>query len=369
MTLNIRKNRLKRIIVLLLMASILISTLSGCGGLSDKSLVNVSKSEEHFGTIMTISLSGKGQQHLDDIIEESFKEIERLENIFSARLTDSELSEINAKAYKEEVQISEEMYLVLKTALDFNRESAGALDVSIGKMVDMWGIGTDRERVVPETELKDLVGINGCQYVELKESSSIASNVGSGSTSKENSASARTVRFLDERVKLDLGAIAKGYAADAIKKHILNKDLTIVGILNFGGNICTIGSKEGDKPWNIGITDPFNPDSALVSFSIKDMCIVTSGNYERYFEQGGIRYHHILDANTGKPSDSGVVSVSIIGGNSMKCDALSTACFILGVDKGLALIEGLEGYEAFFINSKGEFYFTSGIDQYNFKRL
>ncbi|MGN0318510.1 MAG: FAD:protein FMN transferase [Lachnospira sp.] len=312
--------------------------------------IKVVKSEQAFGTIMTITLFGKDKTHLENIENKAFEEIGRLENVFSAKLSNSELSLLNSKAYEETVSISDELFYVLDKALEYNILSNGALDVSIGNIVDMWAIGTENERVPEESELKDYIGINGCEYVELNESD-------------------KTVHFLDSRVKLDLGAVAKGYAADVVKKYILEMDSQAYGILNFGGNVMTIKEKENNEAWVIGITNPFRTDGAYFTLNIKDKCVVTSGDYERYFEENGVRYHHILDSRTGYPAQNDIASASIIGENSLECDALSTACFILGVDKGMELIDSIDSVEAVFIDKEGQCHTSKGIDSYSFNLL
>lgn len=330
---------------------LLITMLAGCSFKdinSKNETIKLTKSQQSFGTIMTITLYGSDKAHIEELEDKAFEEIIRLEKIFSARREDSELSYVNANAYNSPVPVSDELYYVMSEALKYNRSSSGALDISIGKLVDMWAIGTDNERVPSKEELEKVSGMHGCQYIELDDGN-------------------KTVHFLSDKVKLDLGAVAKGYAADVIKSYILKLDSGSYGILNFGGNVCTIGEKENGDAWVIGITDPFNTSSAYFSLNIKDECVVTSGNYERYFEKDGIRYHHILDSMTGYPAQKGIVSASIIGANSLECDALSTACYILGVENGLALIDSIPSVEAVFIDENGKCHTSDGIDKYSIK--
>lgn len=302
--------------------------------------------EEHFGTIMTITLYGYNDKELDKIIKNSFEEIDRLENIFSAKISSSELSKLNSNAHNAEVKVSDELYQVLKEAVKYYELSDGALDITIGNLIGMWGIGTDNERIPADAELEEYAGIRGCQYIAMDDSK-------------------KTVKFTDKRVQIDLGAIAKGYAADVIKKLINDYDSDIYGMLDFGGNIMTIGSKAEGKPWIIGVTNPFTVGNTYATVNVIDKCIVTSGNYERYFEKDGVRYHHILDPFTGKPSASGIVSATIIGDNSMQCDALSTATFIMGADKAIKLIDSIQDVECMLIDSNGKVYKSNGINKYN----
>lgn len=314
----------------------------------DKSVeVSYSLTEEHFGTILTITLYGSDKERLKEITENSFAECERLENIFSAKLSDSELSKLNEKAAIEPVKVSDELLYLLKEALVYNKLSDGALDVSIGNLIKLWGIGTENERIPDAEELKPYINADGLSYMVIDE---------------ENS----TVFYTSDIVNIDLGAIAKGYAADCIKQYICDNMEEPYGILDFGGNIMTIGQKADGGSWNIGITNPKSPSEVYGVVSVKDMCVVTSGNYERYFIEDGVRYHHILNPFTGYPAESGIISSTIIGANSMQCDALSTACYILGVDKALELIDSIDGVEAVFIDNDGKAHTSEGISKYNF---
>ena len=322
--------------------------LQGCNinVLTKKEDVKISKSQMCFGTVMTITLYGEEKETIT-VIDEAFEELNRLEMIFSAKQKDSELYRLNETAFNEPVAVSNELYEVISKALKFNKKSSGALDISIGNIVSLWAIGTDDERIPNDEELADYLDMDGCSYIFMDDSK-------------------RSVEYKDARVKLDLGAIAKGYAADAIKTFILNKNENAYGILNFGGNIMTIGEKPNGSDWNIAITDPVEPEGTFATIGIKDKCVVTSGNYERYFEKDGVRYHHIIDAKTGYPARSGVLSVSVIGDSSVDCDALSTACFVLGVEEGLKLIESMDGFEAVFVDENMKTHMSDGMDKYNF---
>lgn len=324
---------------------LIFAVLTGCR----QNITRASLTGEYFGTVLTITLYGTNEKELNQIIEEVFVECSRMEQIFSAKRSDSELSQINQKAYQEEVEVSKELGTVLSEAFYYNEISQGALDVSVGKLINLWGIGTEQQRIPESDELQQYAGMDGCKYIEWNEKNG-------------------TLHYTDERIQIDLGAIAKGYAAGRVKQYILEQNSNIYGIIDFGGNIVTIGEKEDGSSWNVGITNPFHPGEVYASLSVKDKCIVTSGNYERYFERDGIRYHHILDPLTGYPAKSGVISATIIGADSVQCDALSTASFIMGVEDALRFIDEIDGVEAVFIDEAGNDYCTSGISAYNYKR-
>jgi thiamine biosynthesis lipoprotein len=309
-----------------------------------------SVTREYFGTVMTITLYGADEKQMLAVIERAFEECARLENIFSAKLPDSELSRLNTSAYQHPSEVSEELFYVISTALSYNELSGGCFDISMGKLIKLWGIGTQQERVPSQEELEPYAGVDGCQYIVLDEAN-------------------KTIMYTKEDVELDLGGIAKGYAADRIKEYILENRRDAYGILDFGGNIMTVGQKPENALWNIGITNPLEPSDVCAVVSGTDLCVVTSGNYERYFIQDGVRYHHILDPATGYPAERGIISATIIGTNSTRCDALSTACYIMGIDAALDLINSMEGVEAVFIDDNGTFYTSDHISEYHFNAL
>lgn len=308
--------------------------------------VKVSKDGMYFGTIFNITLYGNDEEKLKNTINDAYKECERLEKIFSAKLEDSELSNVNKNAYSSETVISGELYEVIEAAVLFGNMSDGSLNVTMGKVIDLWGIGTNNARIPSDDEISDYISCSVDDIVLNKEKCSI--------------------RFKSDNVKLDLGAIAKGYAANKIKNMITSENSSCVGMLNFGGNILQIGGKNGKDNWTVGITNPLDTNRVFATVSLKDMAIVTSGNYERYFEKDGKRYHHIIDPKSGYPSDNGVASATIIGPDSMKCDALSTIVFVCGKEKGLELIEAIDGYEAVIIDNNGKYYLSSCMSQFYF---
>ena len=303
------------------------------------------KTEEILGTVVTGKVYGKNSKKA---LEEAFLRANDIEKVMSAKLSDSELTKVNENAYKKEVKISKDLYFVIEKALYYSELTEGAFDLSIGKLIDLWGIGTDNEKIPQEEEINLLKGKKNYKNIVLN---------------KEES----TIRFLNEDIKLDLGAIAKGYAADEMKKIICDKYKIEKGILNLGGNVMTIGSKNENEKWKVGITNPLNTEEVLAVVKVQEKTVVTSGNYERYFIKDNVRYHHILNPDTGYPAEEGVISTTIITKNSIDADALSTATYILGKDKGLKLIESIDGIEGIFVDNEGNITKTSGINESNFE--
>ena len=206
----------------------------------------------------------------------------------------SELSKVNETAYGSDVPVSDELYTVIDKALYYSEISGGCFDSSIGKLIDAWGIGTDHAGVPSGDTLKALSGKQGCRDIVLDPEK-------------------KTVRFLSEDVKLDLGAIAKGYIGDRTAALLKDEYGIESYLINLGGNVIA-GSENAAKrrPWTIGIADPDNSSDYLLALMISDRTLVTSGTYERYFEKDGIRYHHILDPFTGYPADTGLDRKSVV---------------------------------------------------------
>jgi thiamine biosynthesis lipoprotein len=169
--------------------------------------------------------------------------------------------------------------------------------------------------------------------------------------------------FLTEKqMKINLGSIVKGYAADEVRRILLENDVNIA-MIDLGGNIFAHGFKADGSSWKIGIQNPLEyTGNFLGILQVKDKSIVTSGDYERYFIYDGKKYHHILDTETGYPVDNEIMGVSIISEKSIDGDGLSTTLFALGLDKGMELINSIEGAEAIFITKEKSIYFTEGIN-------
>lgn len=296
------------------------------------------------GTIMQLKAYGKKSQKA---IEEAVKRIDEIENKMSAFKSESEVSKINNNAGLKTEKVSEDTFYVIKKAKRYCSLSEGAFDVTIRPIVDLWKIGSEKARLPEKREIADKLKLVNYKDILINE--------------EESSAALK-----NKNQKIDLGGIAKGYAADQVKKVFLQNDINSA-IINLGGNIFVLGSKEDGKAWTVGIQDPLKYRGEFVGIvSAVNKSVVTSGNYERYFEVEGKRYHHILDPRTGYPSESDIISVSVISNMSIDGDGLSTGLYIMGCKKAFSLVEALEGVDAVFITSDKKVYVTSGIKD-NFK--
>ncbi|NND38541.1 MAG: FAD:protein FMN transferase [Pseudomonadales bacterium] len=274
-------------------------------------------------------------------------EMRRLEAAMSPYIESSELSLINREAFSRPVDISPEMHALLERSIEFGDLSAGAFDISFASAGHLYNY---REGVKPSASALETV-LPAVNYksikLELKKK---------GGT---------TVRFTKPGMKIDLGGIAKGYAVDQ-GIRLLEKHGVQAAMISAGGDSRMLGDRgvhpeTGERlSWVIGVRHPRDETLSALRLPLSNAAISTSGDYERFFDEAGHRYHHIIVPDTGK-SARGVVSVSIIGPKSIDCDALSTTVFVLGVEKGLALIDTVPEYDAIIIDANGSVHYSAGL--------
>lgn len=312
----------KSIILILLLVFIL--GISGCAN-NDP----ISRTDFLMDTVMTVKIHGKQNKK---VLDEVFARLEEIENKMSLTIESSEVSQINKNAGIKPTEVSPDTYFVIKEAKKFAEMSLGAYEPTIGPLADLWDIKSgERERdYVPSSKeidkAKSLVNYEGLELLENNQ-----------------------VYLKEKNMKIDLGGIAKGYAADEAR-DILIKNGVMSGIIDLGGNIFAHGSKEKDISWSIGMQNPLElTGNYLGVLKVIDKSVVTSGDYERYFTYDKKRYHHILDSNTGYPAENELTGMSIVSDKSIDGDALSTTLFVLGLEKGMKLANSLEDVEAIFI--------------------
>ncbi len=266
------------------------------------------------------------------------------EKLISWRREDSEIYKLNASYVAGEPyeEISDELYSVIETSLDIAGLSGGACDLTVRPLADLWGIEEKSEEefsVPPDEDIENVLKLTGYEHVKLKDGALIIDRQG---------------------VQLDFGACGKGYALDKVRAFL---DTGNVGgaVVSCGGSILVYGSREDGKDFKVGIRDPFKDDGSVRGYlSVPEgscLFVSTSGDYEKYIEKDGKRYHHILDTKTGRPADSGLSSVTVTADNGLVSDALSTACFVLGEEKSLPLLEKY-GCSAVFIDREGKMSFA-----------
>lgn len=228
---------------------------------------------------------------------------------------------------------------LMAQALELCRRTGGALDISVYPIVRAWGFTTGSYQVPDEETIQSLLPL--VDYTQIQYDA------------------ATGVVTLPEGMEIDLGSVAKGYAGQLVAQ-MLREHGVQSALLNLGGNVQTVGAKPDGSPWQIGIKDPQGEDAMMV-LSVEDQAVVTSGGYERYFEQDGQTYWHIMDPSTGHPADSGLISVTIVGDEGVVCDGLSTALFVMGLEKAADLWAQSGDFEAVFVTASGEVYITEGL--------
>ena len=291
------------------------------------------------GTVVSETLYTDGE----DISTDIEREIASIENTYlSRKIAKSEVSTINNKASASTVEMTDTMADWMETLLEISRESGGAFDPSVGALSSLWDFDSDSKKVPSDDAISKCLSFGSYENVQI---------------------SGRSIA-LPPGLELDLGAAGKGIALDAAES-ILSSDKDVKGaVISVGeSSILTYGSKPDGSDWQIAIRDPRDKESTIGTLILSGTnCIGTSGDYQKYFEKNGRRYHHILDPSTGYPAESGVISVTVICDSGIICDALSTACFVLGADEGMKLAEKY-GAEAIFVKDDKSIVMTKGAEK------
>ena len=268
------------------------------------------------------------------------KEIARLENLLSFFLPLSEISAINAAAGIKGEEVSPETFYLLKKAIEIKEESRGVLNIAMGSLFDLW------RRALEEKSLPDTREIE--QAKQLIESTDILK------LTEPDTAFLRV-----KGLKIDPGAIGKGFIADKAMEIYRRQRIKSAYII-IGGNVSLLGARPDGSPWRVGISDPDSPNNCIGYLEVEDRSVVTSGDYEKFTIINGTRYHHIIDIRTGYPAESGLRSVTVVTDKSILADALATAAFILGLEKGKKLLDRY-GADGLFIDSKRKIHQTPGL--------
>lgn len=293
------------------------------------------KEFEVMGTIARVEFETESEQKAQLLITDVIDEMNRVDQLMSPFKTTSELSKLNQQAAKHPVQISDELYRLLQRSAYYSNLTQGAFDItfsSVGYLYDY------RNNKKPTKAQKESL-VSSINYKSVKLSNQLSSVKQS------------IVQFKNPNTKIDLGGIAKGHAVDQCIK-LLQKSGIKNAFISAGGDSRVIGRKNG-RLWYIGIRHPRNKDKLIVNLPLENTSISTSGDYERFFIQDNIRYHHIIDPKTGDSSRNSQ-SVTILAENSVDADALSTSIFVLGPVKGMALVNTLPNVSAIIVDINGK---------------
>lgn len=292
-------------------------------------------------TVVTITIYDSQDTSL---LDDALSLCDHYEEIFSRTKESSELYQLNQGLLprsEKGFSISSELEKLIQSGLFYGELSEGAFDISVEPVSSLWDF-TSGEKVIPtKQKIQDALSLVNYKNVKIKNGS---------------------LSFQQEGMGLDLGAIAKGFISDRIKDFLVSKGVKSATI-NLGGNVLCIGSKPDNTPFRIGIQKPFaNRNETAAVVDITDKAVISSGIYERYFEKDGKTYHHILDPKTGYPCETSLISVTIIADHGVDGDGLSTACFSLGLEKGMELINTLPDVQAVFITDDYKLHYSDNFE-------
>ena len=293
-------------------------------------------------TYMTVTAYGN---ECEDAVQAAVDEINRLDNLWSVGNSDSEISIVNENG---SIILSDETYQVVKEAMEIYESTGGVFDITIYPLMVEWGFTTEDYKVPTEDKIKELLKLTGIDKITLDDETHQLT--------------------LASGTQIDLGGIAKGYTSAKIMEIFSEYDV-VSGLVSLGGNVQLYGSKVDGSDWRVGVE---NPDSSIEALSksdyvgtvtISDKALITSGGYQRYFEKDGKKYHHIIDPSTGYPSDSGLISVTIVSDDGLLADGLSTSLFIMGKDKAVEYWrEHSDEFDFILVDSEGMIYVSKGIE-------
>jgi len=291
-------------------------------------------------TLVEVTAYGPGKR-AELAVEQALTEMSRLAALLDRHKANSAAHLLNVRAGQAPEQVPLPLLEVIERAAQLNAQTNGVFDPSIAPVLDAYDLGSKNPRIPSTEEINSLLGRTGWPRVVSTPSDRVQ---------------------LRQGAALDLGGIAKGYVVDA-GIEILEKAGATAGLINAGGDLRSFGKKPDGSPFRIGVRDPVDKDAICCVLRIENRAVATSGDYERFFERNGQRWHHLLSPFTGRPARE-TRSATVITGSALAADALATTAFILGPTKGIASMEKLSGVEASLIGADGKCYQTSGFAQY-----
>ncbi|WP_027702669.1 FAD:protein FMN transferase [Metaclostridioides mangenotii] len=338
---------MKKRLLTILLTVFLVVYFTGCSTKNtEDSKDPVSKTEMFMGTVIKVTLY---DHQGDEVMDKVFDKLKEIDDIVSINKKGTEIDEVNKNAGIKPVKMSDTSFDIISSGLKYSKLSNGDYDITVGPLVKLWSIGLPEAKVPTQDEIDNAKKLIDYDKVQINEDT-------------------KEVYLEEKGMMLDLGSIAKGYAADEALR-VLKEAGVKRAIVDLGGNIFAMGSKSEDKGWTIGIQDPVElRGNALGSLEVKNKTVVTTGIYERFIEKDGVKYHHILNPETGYPYDTNISGISIIADKSIDADALSTLIFTKGLEDGLKMVDDMKNVEAVFVTYDKQVYITSGLKG-NFKLL
>jgi thiamine biosynthesis lipoprotein len=299
----------------------------------------VKRSQLLMGTLVQISAIAESEQVAGSAVSAGLSEIRRLEMLLSTWIPTSELSRINAEAGRSAVTVSSETLQILQWSLAVERLTNGAFNIAIGPVTDAWNVAGE-PRIPDDAELAQFKPLIDLSYLQLNEE-------------------AKTAFLARPRMRIDVGGIGKGFAADRAVEAMQMAGAS-AGVVALSGDIKTFGEMPDGQPFLFGIRHPRREDALLGRIELRNEAISTAGDYERYFEMDGVRYHHILDPHTLQPARI-CQSVTVVARQGVMADGLDTGIFVLGPKLGLELVERLPDVEAIIVDREGALWISSGL--------
>lgn len=291
-------------------------------------------------TVVNFSIWNGSQEILNKVVAMCYD----YENMLSKSIEGSDVYKLNHSEGKP-IKVSSDTVYLLKKSVEYSEMSGGYFDATIFPVKELWDFKAENPKIPDGSAIKAQLA-----KVDYKNIVIDGNNV-----------------TLKNGAQIDFGGIAKGYIADKISEYLKSQGVERA-IINLGGNVLMLGNKAPETLWTVGIQHPDKDrNESLATVKVEDKSIVTSGIYERYFKVDGKVYHHLLNPFTGKPADNGIQSVTIISDKSVDGDVLSTTCFVLGLEKGMALVESLDEVEAIYVLDDMEIVKSSGVDKYKFE--
>lgn len=304
-------------------------------------------------TLIQITVYSENEAKGQKALEEAFGAFERIHDTTNrfqkngqTAVASNDVVKINENAGIKPVAVSADTINMIERSQYFAGSSGGAFDVSVGPVMDLWGFGKTEQHVPSDEEIKGAMSLVGYNKVQVDPNH-------------------MTVFLTKPGMSLDLGGVAKGYATDEAVKALKEAGIQHA-IINAGGNVYALGDKPDGSPWRVGVQDPRGEKSIIGILYVKDRAVVTSGDYQRYFEQEGVRYHHIIDPTTGKQARD-VMQTTVVTDSATDADILSTTLFVLGAQKGMRFVQELPGTGAIFIGADRQVTYTENLhDQLEF---
>ncbi|OPX91126.1 FAD:protein FMN transferase [Pelotomaculum sp. PtaB.Bin117] len=327
----------------------LLFILFACSGCKLNSAQLQEFSDEKFvmDTLVQVTVYSDDKQSGKEALDKAFAEFKRINDLTDRfpkegknTSASSDVIRINENAGIKPVQVGSDTLNIVQRSLYYAQLSGGSFDITVGPIMDLWGFGKDEQHVPSDEQIKKALSLVDYRKVIVD-------------------ADNGTVYLQKPGMSLDFGGVAKGYATEEAAKIL--RELGIKhAIINAGGNVYALGARPDGSPWRVGVRDPRDGEKLIAVLSVKDTSVVTSGDYERYFEQGGVRYSHLIDPSTGKQARD-LIQTTVVAESSTDADILNKPLFVLGQQRGMSFAKGIQGVGAIFVNADKQVTFTDNL--------